>query len=74
MTTTAQTVDLERDARIESIRCAAAVRRQLTQAADYRRLPDGCHEVSLFDHGAGQLQTFTGKTLTAAIARARRFG
>jgi hypothetical protein len=72
MTTATQTVDLERDARIESIRCAAAVRRQLTQAADYRRLDNGTHEITLFDHAAGRLRIFRSKTLAAAIGKARQ--
>ena len=61
----------ERDARIAAIADAALVRQQLTQAANYRRLPSGKHEITVFDHQAGELRTFTGKTLATAIAKAR---
>ena len=66
-----QTVDLERAARVEKIRNAVLVRAALTQAANHRRLSDGRHEITVYDHAAGRLLVFVGRTVEAAIRKAR---
>ncbi len=65
---TTGTADREaaRRARVESIRSGALVRIALGQAATYRRLPDGRHEITL----AGK--STIGATLAEAIDAARR--
>jgi hypothetical protein len=55
----------DRDTRVAEIQAAALVRQALGQAAAYRRLPDGRHQVAICG------RTATGPTLTAAIDAAR---
>ena len=55
-----------RRARVEAIRDAARVRRELSQAALHRRLDDGRHEV-IFGG-----QRFVGQTVSEAIRLANR--
>ena len=68
---TRRSIEPDRQARIAAICDGARVREALGQAATHRRLPDGRHEVSLYDRAAGRLCTWTGRTLTAAIRRAK---
>jgi hypothetical protein len=56
--------------RVLAIHNAAVVREHLGQAAHHRRLPDGRHEVSRFDRQAGEMRTWTGATLSAALSQA----
>ena len=57
--------EAERQRRIETIRDGAVVRQYLGQAAQYRRLSDGRHEVT---HRGW---VFTGTTLEEAIEKAK---
>ncbi len=58
-------------ARIEAIRDAAITRAALGQAAHHELLPDGRHQVRLFDRSAGIMREWSGDTLDDAIAAAR---
>ena len=59
-----------RRARVDAIRDGAITREHLGQAATHRLLPDGRHEISVYDRAAGELRQFTGETLDQAIAAA----
>jgi hypothetical protein len=67
-----QALQPARRARIQAIADAAAVREALGQGAHHRRLPDGRHEIHVFDRRAGELRTWTADALAAAIAAAQQ--
>jgi hypothetical protein len=58
----------------EAIRAGAEARAALGQAATYALLPDGTHQVQLFDRAAGKLLVGTGATVAEAVANARQHG
>jgi hypothetical protein len=58
--------------RIAAIVAAAQARAALGQAAQYERLPDGRHRVSIFDLAAGRLLIGVGVSVQEAIDDLRK--
>ncbi len=56
-------ITADRRDQADEIRDAAVTRAPLGQHAMHRRLPDGRHEISLFDRDAGELRTYSGNNL-----------
>jgi hypothetical protein len=66
-----QTYADPRGARLAAIADAAQARKLLGQAAQHAMLPDGRHQVQLYDRAAGRLRIGTGATVAEAIRNMR---